>query len=91
MYSLENDKKELKRFYNMKEELSNCCQANVKVYGSVTKSYRCEACKESCDLEYNDFDKLNAEYGWLQWHKLWLRDEIKKADKRQHDIKKLLK
>ena len=33
---------------------------------------------------------LQDEYAYLQWHKIWLRAEIKKANKRQDEIKKLL-
>ena len=36
------------------------------------------------------FNELNSEYAFLQWHKIWLREEIKKADKEQDKIKKEL-
>ena len=32
--------------------------------------------------------KLQDEYAALQWHKIWLKEEIKRADKRQDQIKK---
>jgi hypothetical protein len=34
--------------------------------------------------------KLHDEYGYLQWHKQWLREEIIKADEKQREIKELL-
>lgn len=34
--------------------------------------------------------ELNDEYAYLQWHKLWLKEEIAKANKRQDEIKKEL-
>lgn len=33
---------------------------------------------------------LQDEYAYLQWHKNWLRKELKKADRRQDEIKKEL-
>ena len=37
-----------------------------------------------------DIEELNDEYAHLQWLKLWLREQIDIADKRQHEIKKII-
>ena len=38
----------------------------------------------------NKTQALQDEYAFLQWHKLWLREELKKADIKQRKIKKEL-
>ena len=38
----------------MKKLISNCCGAQVKVCGGVTKYYVCRECLEPCELAEDD-------------------------------------